>query len=265
MCRGAIGRTADGGHTWTFRKAPAAFDEVDLVPGTSEVWATGPPAGRCEGCLRVFRSTDDGRTWRTTGLTALQLSVPDARNGYAIQWDARGVWHFVVTRDGGRTWRERTLPCAYSDVSFVTGRHGWMLCRTFVAAIGTGHEPRRILVTTDGGATWRTAWNALRAHVWTETIDFVRGRGWGTSDLAGREQAAVLVSDISPLRWRPVPLARPSVAESMGIVDFSAVSRNVAFALVRREDVHDFELRRTTDGGRTWTTTHRWSFARLYR
>ena len=110
---GTVLRTRDGGRRWEKMPVPGGetldFRDVEILPdNTVLILASGPGE-----LSRIYRSTDDGKTW------TLVHTNPDKDGFYdAIAfWDAnRGVvlgdpvgGYFVirVTDDGGRTWARR--------------------------------------------------------------------------------------------------------------------------------------------------------------
>lgn len=118
---GLILRTTDGGASWTPQASPVAggkhFFEVAAVDRDT-AWAVGDWGA-------IARTTDGGRTWRDVSLGALTVERSEDEAG-----------QFAVITDD----------VILYDVEFVDGRHG-----AIAGEFGT------ILLTEDGGATWRRA------------------------------------------------------------------------------------------------------------
>jgi len=84
--------------------------------------------------------------------TTLGLIVVSPVNSRVV-WASGRAGTFVVTTDGGQTWRSGVVPGAaglqFRDVQGVSDKVAYLL------SIGPG-AASRIYKTTDGGATWST-------------------------------------------------------------------------------------------------------------
>ena len=153
------GRTTDGGRTFTFGQ-PNAYRQ------TAWTWSgLGPMSlGRGRGYLSSDSYSLDGLSWYPlpTGRTLEVTPNPlDPRNAVAVRMRDASSFEVVVTHDGGRTWVavERQNPngiSLFGDVRTLDGvffdprRNG----RAY-AGLGRGDVRSHILVSDDGGSTWR--------------------------------------------------------------------------------------------------------------
>ena len=155
----------DGGETWQRRKTPAALpgegafaasNSCLVTQGASDAWfGTGGPSG-----ARVFRSSDDGRTWQASpaplrhdsaAAGIFSLAFDGSPHGIAVGGDyakpAEETANFAVTADGGRSW---SVPASgrphgfRSAVLYLSSQHAWI-------AVGTSGSD----ISLDG-REWKT-------------------------------------------------------------------------------------------------------------
>jgi photosystem II stability/assembly factor-like uncharacterized protein len=124
----------DADHAWVVRAGLA-------TPSIVTVWRTADGGGHwSSGTVTIEDISDPGG--------GLRLFFADRDNGWLLAGHptstASSVDSLYATKDGGRTWSERTAPIADGFV-FIDADHGWM-------AGGPGGE--RLYSTDDGGATW---------------------------------------------------------------------------------------------------------------
>jgi photosystem II stability/assembly factor-like uncharacterized protein len=172
----AVLRSTDGGATWTPIVVPGAaadslqFRDVYAVDATTASLLAAGPGPRS----RVYKTTDGGRNWqlqftnRDSSAFYDCFDFWDARRGLALS-DAVGG-HLIIRRttDGGAHW---DLPPADSLPLAQNGEGGFAASGTCVATlagrfawIGTGAaDTARVLVTEDGGRTWRAAATPIAA------------------------------------------------------------------------------------------------------
>ncbi len=169
--------THDDGTTWVRSAQPGAVLSVEAL-GFS-VWmleAQCPSPSISRTCaVRLFESTDGGRTWSTssappsavanayfpaqdqTELVRITQSsaylVSDAINNPQDQANATPLW---FTTDGGASWSERSIPCfvsGASSVSLSAAPDGTLLA-VCAGEPGAGNQAKSALRSIDGGVTW---------------------------------------------------------------------------------------------------------------
>ncbi|MGH7741811.1 MAG: WD40/YVTN/BNR-like repeat-containing protein [Candidatus Eiseniibacteriota bacterium] len=146
---GIIGRTRDGGRSWTFQSG--------LAPGAG----AGSGFGRVQfrdslrGCVvgsggTVMLTDDGGENWRPAthggraGAALYGLQFIDALNGWAI-----GPGSIVRTEDGGETWRRLIRSdnengyLSGSAVHFLDASRGWL-----------AGQAAEFMRSDDGGSNW---------------------------------------------------------------------------------------------------------------
>jgi photosystem II stability/assembly factor-like uncharacterized protein len=141
---GLLGRTRDGGRTWTFRS------HVAPGPGESSYWGEIQFRDTLHGCVvgdgGAMLTADGGLTFRRArpsrpSLTRLQLAGAD---GWAL-----GSAALIGTSDSGETWHElvdHQDPNQYlagRAAAFTDASHGWLL---------SFREP--LMRSDDGGHEW---------------------------------------------------------------------------------------------------------------
>ncbi len=146
------GRVAAGRATGAYGRKVSAFAAL----GPDRLIGSGHPdgAGRLPGFLGVMKSVDGGRSWRSVARVGLSdLHVITVTNGtiYAFDTVLGGV---IVSRDGGRTFDERSAPPGpVVDLAADPGDRRHLLAST----------PGAIFNSTDEGLTWRTSARASGA------------------------------------------------------------------------------------------------------
>lgn len=213
------------------------------------------------------KTTDGGDTWtidpRARHVDALSPPIMSATPQVAYTWKRTGTRSRLLrSDDAGARWVDRTHPCPSQDafvLSFASATRGWMLCRIGGHGI-QGDQVQAMFETRDGAQTWRRIGGTPPI---LSGLELVPGRAWSWWDLSGRELAHVYVSGLDRLSWHDAGFGR-NESQLMGVESFDAISADIAYALVRREDLRRYELRRTTNGGSSWTVVHVWSFAWAY-
>jgi photosystem II stability/assembly factor-like uncharacterized protein len=167
-------RTSDGGQSWSQVALQNWIPTGGLIfVSSSQAFATGfssIPVGQFSSG-QLWTSTDAGGSWRPVAGTQVPfllyaIDFPDRLHGYAIggnfaKYEQRPWRGLLATTDGGRSWSiryqspddDRSNPI--TRVHFLDSTHGW-------AAIGgctmgqNGPCGGPVMVTGDGGRTWRT-------------------------------------------------------------------------------------------------------------
>lgn len=208
------------------------------VLGADDFLGSGHPDGR-DGLppyLGLIRSRDAGRTWKPVSLLGERdFHVLEASGGtvygYGSDFETREA-ALLVSRDGGRSWQERTTPepllslaidPSDPDLVVVSGERG-------------------LYFSPDAGKGWRPTAGNPALLSWT-----VRG----ASRAAGRLYAANFDgqthrSDDAGRTWRRVGEigGEPAAFEAATPTDLHVA-------------LHDGTIRRSTDGGATWTIRSR--------
>lgn len=168
---GTVIRTADAGETWldvSIREA----SELDFrdVHAWDDQHAVALSAGQP---ARVYRTDDGGRTWSQQYQHASEesffdsLAFWDVQHGIAMSDPIDGRVLFLVTSDGGGTWRElpvanrpRTLP---GEAGFAASGSNMTIYKNRVfVALGGGLPEQdevesRVVYSDDRGKTWQAS------------------------------------------------------------------------------------------------------------
>ena len=154
------------------RGAPAAPDFTDLAfPDASDGWLLGEPAADAAGtgpaAAEIWHTATGGATWQDQWHGAgrgLSVSATDADHAWALVTCPAGITAksscgrtLMATSDGGFRWRViATMPHDVNRVQFVTDRIGIATADNCLSDLTGTRCAGRILVSRDGGATWRT-------------------------------------------------------------------------------------------------------------
>lgn len=247
---GQLVRTTDG-NTWEtvgpFPNFPAQFRFVSAQNGFA---LTGDFRGSS-----VISTQDGGRSWkdvydcnttiqvnglvRNTSCYLNDFYFPTTRVGYAVGGDYGGSWAAIVkTTDGGKTWQvifASTQLAAASHLFFTDENNG-------VVRLGDD----RIIITADGGQTWRGAtgtskgdfkfadpevgWSCLEQYGPSCSISLDGGKSWTAHDFSlpsdiydysvpRRDRLYVVGQHGMIYRYRLAPVTY----SAQGTVDYAAV------------------------------------------
>ncbi|HEY4028388.1 MAG TPA: hypothetical protein VGO86_18320, partial [Candidatus Dormibacteraeota bacterium] len=175
--RRASGRTTlsvsgDGGRTWASR---LDYDgglptQVLVDAGGAGVVVAGQ-RDRGIADLVVFHTDDGGASWRRLAppISAEAWGVPyftDASRGWVLASLGPASAEVLATRDGGRTWSAAPPfndRANFPGLSSVALRVLWTDDGRGVAVppVGTGTTRPHVVVTDDGGITWRASFPAV--------------------------------------------------------------------------------------------------------
>lgn len=264
--RGDLFATSDGGTTWrkvasrpgTFIRALGFVDEKtgfignvgDYYPGVTDD-------------VPLYRTDDGGTTWNPVdlggavvkGICAIDVlrsqRIHQGRLVPSVSVTAAGrvggPAALIRSMDAGRTWRVIDMSAWTSmilDVRFIDERTG------FVAASTSADVPTtnaQILMTTDGGASWRSVYRSRRPQELVWKLSFPSRRvGYGTVqsyDRTNRRKVVVKSTD-GGRSWRELDLTD----------DAATVELGVGFVDERRGWIGTTTgSYQTSDGGRSFT------------
>lgn len=258
--------THDGGSTWQAVPEPGQVLDVEAVG--SSVWMF---VGQCKtpSCFVVLmESTDGGSTWHrspveppilatTTDPRLVRLSNVSAYVLTAPRHDAFGEPDTVpmwFTSDGGHSWVQRDVSCPIDSFDVVTsaapGGKLFAVCAENPAA---GSQPKSVVVSINGGATWSAAGPCTTAILNGECITKALIGGYlGTLVstaptvvyLTGHRSAVYETTD-GGATWTRVGVTPPTGNTALTFFneeDGLVLSDNFARTLSR-----------TNDGGATWS------------
>ncbi|MFN0156998.1 MAG: WD40/YVTN/BNR-like repeat-containing protein [Bacteroidota bacterium] len=216
---GTIVHTTNGGSTWVDQ----ASGTTALLYGVSFTDANTGTAVGGEGTIR--RTTDGGTTWsgQTSGTTnpLLGVSFSDANNGTAVGTSGT----IMRTTNGGTTWAPQTSGTTNTlqGVLFTDANNG-----TTVGNLGT------IRRTTNGGTTWTPQTSGTTNTL--NGVDFTDpSHGVAVGD------GEILLTTNGGTTW-------DIVGGSFGHIYYS-----VSFSDHDNGTTVGSEIRRTSDGGQSWT------------
>ncbi len=200
------------------------------------MWAGGP------GGL-LFRTDDGGESWQNQGypnglpgyMSVSELHFTDSLNG----WMASGptVSTLQYTTDGGWTWT--VVPSVIGSVAALDfqGQRGWA---PYYADI--------VMRTVNGGQTWSpvTIPGGTQTWYYTTDVEFVdENYGWAVG-----AYGSVARSTNGGASW--IPQMQP---QNESYSDVSVVSPTEAWMIGYDGSTYRAFLKRTTNGGTTWTRT----------
>jgi len=242
-------QTTDGGSTWsvvyrtTQRLSSDSLVSVPLPGGTSISVQTPLDCGWASLPAPTFVSTEVG---------FVGLSCPGG-----------GQPQIATTRDGGRTWRQTSLPPLSAEPGTVIetsvprlrffSRHEGVAFVDRCTGDGASCMPWGSMVRTlDGGVTWS---EGVTLHGLGQTLDAVDGAhawlldGW----LTDPQPASLLITSDSGLSWAAVALPA-NLAPTGGTQarEFQLVTQTLGFAVTWTASAPDPKFYRTDDGGRSF-------------
>jgi len=275
-------RTVDGGRTWGSAAIKAPLVESVFFINPREGWLTaflGAAMGRQD--VEIYRSTDGGESWIKVAETGTASELPlygskdnitflNATTGWIVVSGIQGSLLYV-THDGGRTWREQTLPLLPSpegqqnpplppevksrwvaspwQPKFFTARDGIMRAdyTHYLLNESTGDQQITAAVyvyyaTYDGGTTW--------AYTTPVPIRHTDDRRQSSGSFADMNHGWVRVGDLLYVTtdggrgWTSI---RPS-SNFVDVKQIDFISPQVGWAVSKISPY----LLKTQDGGRTW-------------
>lgn len=258
--KGMVIRTTDSGNTWQRIIVPDTneldFRDVELLRDGSVILMSAGEGN----ASRLFRSIDDGKTWRTVlansdpkGFFDGMAFRKDGRHGVLYGDPIDGRLDIYLTADGGKAWKR--LPFQQHP-KLMEGEYGFAASGTGIVTkgtniwIATGGSVARVWHSQDSGRTWQPYDSNLRGGNPTSgifSIDFLDqqsavaiGGNYAEPDL---DQGNVAVSSDGGRTWSSMHNTRmphKACVQSLGGGRFLTCGRTgVAF---------------TKDAGRTWET-----------
>jgi photosystem II stability/assembly factor-like uncharacterized protein len=218
-----VERSLDGGQTWTplgLPGLPVASFAVDPRDGQTLLAAVASSVFNVAAV--VWRSFDQGRTWRSTSVAALpgqpsdcssSLVFDQSRKDTAYLFGVFGIGQDLPascstyrTQDGGRTWE--TLPAAMGAIDLASAPDGRLYAATQV--LGVAHSD-------DGGATWEPPLTSLttRQVAPPDAISIVVGPVGSSADVFAAGSLGV---------WRSTTRGQDWVSATRGMVSLDASS-----------------------------------------
>ena len=219
------------------------------------VWASGEKG-------TVLKSTDGGKTWRSTGPRGVadvdfrDIEAIDERTVFVMSAGEGPQSRIYKTTDGGGTWALLTTnlePRGFWDcMGFWDSTHGII--------VGDPVDDRFTIMTTSDGATWQTVKGPSAnkdegAFAASGSCVFTRGtrEAWfGTGGVGG---ARVFHSEDSGKSWsaEKTPMRHDSASAGIFSIAFSDARHGVAVGGdYMKPDESEGTLATTDDGGKTW-------------
>jgi len=149
---GAMLTTTDGGAAWKVVGKVGLQMKAIAATDAQHAWVVASSGGAAEpGKPVLLRTSDGGKTWkRAAGAFGdaqfADVAFADARHGVLVALDR--VW---VTHDGGRRWQLSRQ----QGMSVLTSACSGDASTFWVAGWGTLDGAPFVLVTRDGGSSWR--------------------------------------------------------------------------------------------------------------
>lgn len=218
-------RSPSGASTATRVDAP----EQDLmgfsVAGPDRFVASGHPGAGRQGptALGLLESRDRGRSWRSVSQEGADFHLLRAAGDAVYAFDGQ----LRVSRDGGRTWQQRSAPGGLIDLAIDPADRDRVLAST----------ESGVRASRDGGRTWQQT-----------SLDVPVLLGWAqpSRPAAIGDDGAVHSSADGGRTWKPAGTAQDQPAAF-------AADRDGGLYVGRADGAVDF----SSDGGRTWRSRSR--------
>lgn len=269
--------TADAGRSW-WRSTPVAGGEPVAVvfAGAHQGWLLeSMGAAMSQNPVRLFRSSDDGRSWSLAASSAQKPGDPPADSGLPVACDKTGVaaapggpsgqggtgWitsfcpgsltdAVLVSHDGGAHWASQPLPlpaslCEQSGCQ-ITGPQ--FTGRTTFLVIWAYPDQALLLASTDGGASWQIAIMPGGAGPYPRVRFFGPSVGIAVSaEAQGSIRRTFYLTSDGGRTWAPEPQGR--LFGSGTSFDFVSPTTGFAWATAAAPVTYQ-----TSSSGRSWTS-----------
>ncbi|MEO1369879.1 MAG: hypothetical protein AAFX50_22075, partial [Acidobacteriota bacterium] len=161
---GTVGRSTDGGESFTFRTVPGAealdFRDIDaFAGGVAYAMSAGPGDAS-----QIHKTADGGETWERQFVNTAPegfldgMAFWDADRGLAYGDPVGGTFFVLRTDDGGETWTRVPVdalpPANDGEAGFAASGTGLAVHASGLVLIGTGGASSRIFRSADFGESW---------------------------------------------------------------------------------------------------------------
>lgn len=251
--------TQDGGRSWNrvtalpanFAPVQAAFVSQGTMFVAGQACPGGPNSGNCQ--PEVLVSRNGGGTFRTAFTPQIPqgqympygdaVTFADSQHGFFYWFNGATMSAALyATSDGGQNWSEINPQFAqgrtvYGAMQFASPTFGWM-----AMAAGAAPVPGGLLVTRDGGHTWKNVgqklgWSIQYAQLLSGNVGFAVGGMGGTPFLVRTVDGGRTFSQL-------LPAVAPTT-------DMRMVNRSIGFGVGTASN--PLALLTTRDGGSTWS------------
>jgi photosystem II stability/assembly factor-like uncharacterized protein len=240
-----LARTSDGGTTW--RLTAVGYSLQQPLFAGRDGWAGGLQAAGST--AEYFVTHDGGRTWQTAPAAAPNEGGSVVSIGGGEVW-ATGLSQNVAilhaAADSGRLAATPAQPIRgdWTNVLVIAGGRE-------IAYVTNGNAPRQTFVTHDGGRSWQRIPPLCPAAAGGVLLAAYGNTVWAECQQPPARQPQIAL-EWSPDGGRTWERRAPTTASAVERIQ--PVSARVAWALSA-----DGVIRRTTDGGQTWSQV--WSAA----
>ena len=232
----------------------------------------------------VLRTTDGGTDWHNVsphGIWPLSSAQIAANENFGIGREGidcyglsgQACWVAMIsefdqivveqTQDGGRHWTKSQFANHtgyWLLLSFLDGRHGWILT---VSDMASGSTAKELFATKDGGRTWATVTKTIPNHIDPNGMTFRNASvGWLAAGYHGSDQVPFYRTDDGGRHWRLLELDTAEIfkqEDRYGIVHppafFGLKRRDGLLPVQFRVTISPMGLYQTRDGGDTWRLT----------
>ena len=230
-----------------------------VITDSLTAWGTGFDGPNVLHLQEYTRTTDGGATWVPGNVTAAQstyewscFAAVDDQNAWAMFYDAAvsaqgGIFR---TSDGGQSWTQQGYGQIYSAAtSFPDVLYFWDV-NNGVAVGDPINNEYEIYTTTDGGTSWTPVAGANIPNPTSGEFGLTRSFGVrGNTFWFGTNKGRVFKTTDYGATWS---VSSTGTTDAIVSVDFA--NDNEGWVELSNNSTFVFKsLRRTTDGGATWT------------
>lgn len=234
-------RSTDGGTHWT----PAS---TGLSGGAREVWSlTFLPDGSLVAATGagIYRTIDAAAHWLPAGLTTRSIYTLAAHLAGHVVVLAGGDGGVFRSDDYGAHWRE-----IYGAGAAAVTSLAWPSIRPNLIIAGLNPGPRSVVVSLDGGATWRTRTHGLSARAGMMSVAVAPGAHVAYAGSMGLGVYVLSDETMGPAAsWQARNTGLP------GLKTFDAHIGSFAFDLANPAALYaatDYGVYRSLDAGARW-------------